>query len=251
MKSLNIDLNWLPSKTARTVTAFATDIDQALGDRLECLALTGSVVSGDYVEGVSDINSAVVLSSIDTAALEALAELGKRHGRSNVNAPLVLSAASIVTSLDVFPIEFLEIRLAHRIVLGSYDFGALSFEKSHLRLELERELKARLINLRQGFVRAAGDAKILSALLLSAYKGFFPLLRSCIYLNGGEPPLKRSEALKAASEVSNLDFSCFAELENLAAMRRPKLKANEAAALFAKLYETTNALAIQVDHNLA
>ena len=251
MKSLNIDLNWLPSKTARTVTAFATDIDQALGDRLECLALTGSVVSGDYVEGVSDINSAVVLSSIDTAALEALAELGKRHGRSKVNAPLVLSAVAIVTSLDVFPIEFLEIRLAHRIVLGSYDFGALSFEKSHLRLELERELKARLINLRQGFVRAAGDAKLLSALLLSAYKGFFPLLRACIYLNGGEPPLKRSETLKAAGAASSLDFSCFAELENLAAMRRPKLKAASAAALFAKLYETTDALATQVDRNLA
>ena len=69
--------------------------------------------------------------------------------------------------------------------------------------------------------------------------------------SGVAPRPRESETLKAASEVSNLDFSCFAELENLAAMRSPKLKANEAAALFAKLYETTNALAIQVDHNLA
>lgn len=246
------NLDWLAAKPAAAVAAFAADLEAAFGSRLVCLALTGSVVSGDFVAGVSDINSVAVLDELDFAALDSLAALGKRHGKHAIHAPLVLSAASIVPSLDVFPIEFLEIKLGHRTVLGTAPFGELSIASGHLRLQLERELKARLINLRQGYLSAAGDAKLLSSLIVQAYKGFFPLFRAFLYLNGqSAPPLRRAETLSAACQVSGLAVACFDELEELTHERRPKLPAQRANQLFKNLYETTHALAIQVDRHLA
>jgi len=251
MTNPNCKLEWLPDKPAKAVAAFAADLEAELGAKLVCLALTGSVVSGDFVEGVSDINSVVVVEDLDRATLESLAQLGRRHGKRGIHAPLTLNRAALASSLDVFPIEFLELRLSHRVVSGSYDFAALLLEPAHLRLQLERELKARLINLRQGYLSAAGDAKLLGVLLVSAYKGFFPLLRAYLYLNGQTPPLRRCETLAAARQASGLAFACFEQLEGLSRARRPRLKAAQAKSLFESLYETTHALAIQVDRHLA
>ncbi|OPZ59186.1 MAG: hypothetical protein BWY87_01129 [Deltaproteobacteria bacterium ADurb.Bin510] len=251
MNISNCKLDWLAPKPARAVAAFSAALEAALGDRLVCLALTGSVVSGDFVEGVSDINSVVIVKDLDRATLERLAQLGRRHGKRGIHAPLVLTADAIASSLDVFPIEFLELRLAHRVILGAYDFAAPAIDAANLRLQLERELKARLINLRQGYLSASGDSQRLAALLLSAYKGFFPLLRAYLHLKGQTPPLRRCETLAAARQASGLAFACFEQLEGLSRARRPRLKEAQATALFESLYETTHALADQVDRHLA
>lgn len=52
-----------------------------------CFAATGSCVTGDYVQGRSDINSVLVLTDMDPSVLDKLASMGRRYGKKRLRAP--------------------------------------------------------------------------------------------------------------------------------------------------------------------
>ena len=59
-------------------------------------------------------------------------------------------------SSDVFPIEFLDIRTTHVILHGTDPLADLEIRRDHLRLQCERELREKLMRLREGYVEAHG-----------------------------------------------------------------------------------------------
>jgi hypothetical protein len=120
-----------------------------------------------------------------------------------------MTSEYIQNSLDVFPIEFLNIRLLHETMFGEDLFQNLVIDKSDLRLQCERELKARLIGLRQGYLSSSGDAKILTDLFINTISGYIPLFRGIILILGKEPPLKNEAVLTVLSETSGVDTQVF------------------------------------------
>jgi hypothetical protein len=92
----------------------------------------------------------------------------------------------IKTSLDVFPIEFLNFRAIHHTVYGSDYFKNLSIERSHLRLQCEREIKSKLLWLHQSYIESLGSQELLLQRLTASITGFIPLFRAILYLAGHE-----------------------------------------------------------------
>lgn len=164
----DLKLEGLPREAAAAIEAFAGGLVERLGENLICLAITGSVLTPDYIAKRSDINSVIVVRDLGMELLEALAALGKSHGKKGIRAPLIMTPEYIERSRDVFPLEFLEIRLLHLTVCGEECFDKIPLEPEHLRHQCERDLKARLIHLRQGYIAAAGDTREITALLLEA-----------------------------------------------------------------------------------
>ena len=62
-----------------------------------------------------------------------------------------------------------------------------SSRRQNVRLQCERELKAMLVRLRQGYIAAAGDQRMVRDILISTAKGLTPLLRAMLWIDGCRP----------------------------------------------------------------
>jgi hypothetical protein len=126
-----------------------------------------------------------------------------------VAAPLIMTPTYIHKSLDVFPIEFLNMKLLHQTIFGEDIFQDLNIENSNLRHQCERELKVKLIGLRQGYISAAGDKNILARGFIASIAEYMPLFKGIIFLLGKEVPRNNSEILSVLEEVSGVPTNVF------------------------------------------
>jgi len=184
-------------------------------DLIHSVHIVGSALTQDFDPKASDINSVVVLGKMDLKFLEILAPLGKKYGRKRIAAPLIMTPEYIDKSLDVFPIEFFNITQLHLTVFGEDVFQALDIRKSDLRRQCEQELKVKLIGLRQRYIAAAGDQKILAREFSESFSGYMPLFKSIILLLGKEPPRNNADILSVLEEVSGVRTEVFKFVLNL------------------------------------
>ena len=178
-------------------------------DLIHSIHIVGSALTQDFDPKISDINSVVVLHKMDLKFLEFLAPLGKKHGKKRIAAPLIMTPEYIENSLDVFPLEFFNIKMLHHTVWGEDIFQFLEIYQSDLRRQCEQELKVKLIGLRQGYISAAGDQKVLARGFAESFAGYMPLFKSIILLLGKEPPNNNDGILSVLEEVSGVRTDVF------------------------------------------
>ena len=188
---------------------FQDEILKSREDNIHSITITGSALTDDFDPEKSDVNSVLVLNKMDLEFFEVLASLGKTYGKKGISAPLIMTPPYIMHSLDVFPIEFLNIKLLHETLFGEDLFQHLVIDRKDLRLQCERELKVRLIGLRQGYISSMGDARILSDLFTNTISGYIPLFRGVILILGKEPPLRNEDVLQVLEDVSGIDAQVF------------------------------------------
>ena len=181
-------------------------------DKLHSVYIIGSALTQDYDPKKSDINSTIVLHEMDLKFLELLAPLGKKYGKKGIAAPLFMTPAYIDKSRDVFPIEFLNIKLLHHTVFGQDIFKDLDIDRLDLRHQCERELKVKLIGLRQGYISAAGDQKILARGFAGSIAGYMPLFKAIIVLLGRETPQNNPEILSALTDITGIRTDAFKQV---------------------------------------
>jgi hypothetical protein len=121
---------------------FQDEILKSHKDNIHSITITGSALTDDFDLEKSDVNSVLVLHKMDLGFLELLASLGKTYGKKGISAPLIMTPEYIMHSLDVFPIEFLNIKLLHDTLFGEDLFQHLAIDRKDLRLQCERELKS-------------------------------------------------------------------------------------------------------------
>jgi len=173
--------------------------------------------------------------------LEFLAASGKKYGRQRVAAPLVMTPEYIRSSLDVFPVEFLNFKLIHETAFGEDILSGLEIKKMDLRHQCERELKVKLIALRQGYISSMGDRKVLAEGLAGSITGYMPLFRGIILLLGKQPPVLQGDVIKALADASNISSDAFAKVLGLK-REGTKLSLPELNALFGDYYAATEKL---------
>jgi hypothetical protein len=176
---------------------------------IHSIHIVGSALTRDFDPKNSDINSVIVLAKMDLEFLEFLAPLGKKYGRKRIAAPLIMTPAYIDNSLDVFPIEFFNIQHLHFTVFGEDVFQALDIKKPDLRRQCEQELKVKLIGLRQGYISAAGDQKLLARSFAESFSGYMPLFKAIIVLLGQEPPPNNADILAMLETLSGIRTDVF------------------------------------------
>jgi len=225
---------------------FTEKLLASLGDNLQSITVVGSSLTGDFKPGQSDINTVLVLGKQTLNSLNAIASLAKPMSRKKISAPLLMTPSYIERSRDVFAVEFLDFQLNHQTILGSDPFASLSFDKKDVRLQCERELKATLIRLRQGYIAAAANRKLVRDILISTAKGLVPLLRAMLWLKDIDRPVRAEPTFrKAASEFSlNMD-----SLVTAGKWRHEKvhLSETEMENAFESVYTTIDQLALTVD----
>jgi hypothetical protein len=207
MEKLNFE--GLPPSAVNRIHPFFQDILGCCPEKVDSLYVTGSAVTSDFNEKTSDVNSLIILDQLHFDFFKFLAPLGKKFKSKGVSAPLVMTPSYIQESLDVFPMEFLELRTIHKTAYGTDLIKDLEIDKPLLRLQCEREIKSRLIGLWNGYVSCMGEADSISGLLSRSIKGCFPLFRSIIFLTGGTPPLKKKDVIDDLNSGANIDKDVF------------------------------------------
>src|SRR4030042_1319271 len=178
--SLKVDA--LNMQIRESVTDVANRLVTAIGDNLQSITVVGSSLTEDFRPDFSDINTVVVLDRQTLASLNAVALMAKPMSRKKISPPLLMTQSYIERSRDVFGVEFLDFQLSHETIIGDDPFASLAFDKKDVRLQCERELKAMLIRLRQGYIAAAANKKLVRDILISTARGLAPLLRAMLGL---------------------------------------------------------------------
>jgi len=236
----------LRSEVAGPVKIFAKRLKADITGELQSLTLVGSSLTDDFNAGKSDINTVLVVNKQSPNVLRKLAAMGKLMGAKRISTPILMTPEYIEQSLDVFGIEFLDFQLIHHTVLGPDPFESLSFDKNNVRLQCERELKATLIRMRQGYISSVNRKKLILEILVSVTRSLSPYLRAMLWLKGE----KRPKNLEAVSAKSSQVFSI--ETDALTKSRRwwyskEKSSTEDITNTFWKMYETVDLLAKIVD----
>jgi hypothetical protein len=207
-----IHLQEIIPSVAEKMHPFIEEILHGHSPNIHSYHIVGSAVIPDYNEKLSDINSVVVLHSMDLKFITFLAPFGKKYGKKRIAAPLVMTQEYIRNSQDAFPIEFLDFKLIHKTVYGVDIFKDIEIARPHLRLQCEREIKTKLIGLRQGYISSLGEKEPLSTVLVRTIAGSLALFRAIISLVGKEPPVSRSETIKTYETTTGIDADIFRKL---------------------------------------
>ena len=120
------------------------DFKSVFGEGLVSIILYGSAASGDYIPGASDVNFAVVVSDDGIDTLDRAFGVVSKWKKRKVATPLFLTESYIHTSVDVFPIEYLNLKNNHQVVYGKDVFADLTFHREFVRLQCEREIKGKI-----------------------------------------------------------------------------------------------------------
>ncbi len=218
----------------------------ALRGRLQSVTVVGSSLTEDWQPGSSDINTVIVLEPLDIATLNAIAALAKPMSKHRLSPPLLMTPAYIDRSRDVFGIEFLDFQLRHETIVGADPFASLQIEKADVRLQCERELKATLVRLRQGYIAAAGNKKLVRDILISTAKGLAPLAQALLWLKDMERPKTMAAALQKAAGEFQVDLNAVVAAERWR-YEKPRPTDADIQNAFAAVVESVEFLTTMVD----
>jgi hypothetical protein len=143
--------------------------------------------------------------------------------RQRIPAPLVMLSGTIARSLDVFPIELLELRDRHQVLYGNTAaIDRIEVALPHLRHEVEEQLRGKRMHLVAAYLEAGESSRALRRLLLDSPPGFWMLLRGLVYLRGGEAAPRPSDPQDLIAAIERA-FGCeLPALHRLDAVRRER-----------------------------
>jgi len=233
-----------PDRPEEIFEDFVEDYRRVFGRDLVNIVLYAA--GEDYQPGRSDINFLIVLTEEGIEHLDRAFEIVDKWLKRRVAVPVFVTEAYIRSSIDVFPIEYLDMKRRHMHVYGQDILGAISFESEHVRLQCEREIKGKLLLLREGFLETRGNGRELKALIRESLPAFVAVFEALLFLEGREIPNAKRDVLRVGCEAFNLDVPVFQEL--LAVREgRSKPGAHELVDLFKSYLKTVRRLALLVD----
>jgi len=199
----NIDC--LPEALRKPMRAYLQELVTLHNGNIISINVYGSAVGSDYVKGKSDINTLVVFKDLEFTDLKKSLKLISGGISKKITAPLFLTRRHIETSLDVFPVEFLDLKDAHVLLYGEDILSQLDITDSNLRFVCEQQIKGKLIRLRQAYLEVGLKKKGIEALLKESFRSLMPIFRNCLRLKGVTPPLEKEKILIEVSKNFGMD----------------------------------------------
>jgi len=182
------------------LTDLVTRLKNDAGSNLLSVVLYGSAATGEFHEGHSDLNVLCIVQNLGRDDLGKLHAASAWWAKKGHPAPLYFTLDELQHSTDVFTIEWLDIKAAHRILYGEDVMASLQIPMDLHRLQVERELRNNTLRLRQHYLRHPADNKKTLELMTSSISTFAALFRHALIALGEEaPPTKRATVDRVAS----------------------------------------------------
>jgi predicted nucleotidyltransferase len=226
----------------------------AAGPNLNSVVLYGSAASGEYHPKHSDLNVLAVLERLSAGELDLLNPVGTWWAGKGNPAPLLFAREELHRSADIFAIEFIDICAHRRILQGEDLFEGFLVPMWLHREQVERELRTKLLGLRQSYLLASprGDARV--KLMTASVSTFATLFRHALLALGegdpAKPALGKREAISNLATLFGFDAGAFDEILDVREGKR-SAKDLDVAATFSRYLSAIERAMDQVDKRFA
>jgi len=187
------------------INGFVQRVREAGGNNVESVILFGSAVAGDFHPGLSNVNLLCVLQDASFPALQALSPAAKWWDKQKQPPPLCMTRHELQRSADVFTIELLDMQQHHRVLFGENVLQDLKIPMDLHRVQVEYELREKLLLLREHVMVAADNESRLWEILLRSAPSFSTLFRHALVVLGDGTRISRREAVQALAQRVGVD----------------------------------------------
>jgi predicted nucleotidyltransferase len=191
------------------------DLRGAHGDNLAAIVLYGSAATRDHTTPRSDHNLLIALERITPDDLRVAHDALSEWHKLGQPTPVYFTVEELQDAADVFPIEFLQMEKARKVLFGRDPFEFVQISQANLRHQTEYELRTGLIRLRRLYIPASASAKRLSNLMSDSLASFAALFRAVLILKDQQPPVSKRETIQATVRLLNLDATPFERILKL------------------------------------
>lgn len=194
------------------IDEFVKRFRQAGGPNIESIILFGSAVSGDFHPGLSNLNLFCVLRDTSFTALQALTPAAKWWDGQKQPPPLCMTRSELERTTDVFTIELLDMQQHHRVLFGEDVVKDLTIPMDLHRVQVEYELREKLVLLRQHILLSSEHESRLWDLLQRSAPSLTTLFRHALIALGDSAQHTRRDALQILAQRLSFDASAFAQV---------------------------------------
>jgi len=212
----------LPPKLEREINFFILGLRKTYKEDLLSVALYGSAASMEFIPAYSNLNVLVVLRSTNPSELKKATSLVNKF--KNLT-PLFLTNVYILSSLDIFPIEFLDMQENYIHLHGKDFLKDILVDLKNLRFQCEHELKAKLLSLKQLYLGLSDRPVALKEPLIRSFTSILHILRNVLRLKGRQPPYKKEDLLKEIAAHFKIEIIYW---EKILATKLKKIRINKA-----------------------
>jgi Nucleotidyltransferase domain len=212
------------------------------GENVQSIILYGSAVAGDFHSEFSDLNVFCVLRKTSFQALAELQSATRWWQGERQPPPLFMTHDELQRSTDVFTIEFMDMVQHHRVLFGEDVLEKLEVPTRFHRLQIEYELREKLLLLRQEVSLLAKSERRLWDLLLHSVPSFLTLFRHVLIELGQAAPNEKRECVNALSKRIGFDPSALQMLLEIreGKAKRDRFRVNDVAAGYLSAIEQVN-----------
>jgi len=189
-------------------------------------------------------NLMIVVKTINFDLLEKIQDQKKIWSKILPNPPIIIEKAEILSSLDIFPAEYMQIKANYQLLAGDDVFENLSITQENLRLQIEYNIKSKLMILREEIIIGSKDPK---TLLIQSLPLFLDSFQNILRLNN--KPFKNSEPNSIIAELGKIykiDTSLFLKLHKIIEGSE-KVNNQEMKQLFNKYLSQLHNIALEID----
>lgn len=174
------------------------------GNNLTSVILYGSAAAGSFREGVSDLNVLCIVRDSTFSALQTLAPAMRWWSKQQQQQPLVITRDELERSTDVFTIELLDIQRHHRVLFGDDVMQGLKIPMHFHRMQVEYELREKLVLFRQNALLIESEQQM-RQLLLRSLSSFLTLFRHALIAVGESVPADNQQTVDRLSSRVGFD----------------------------------------------
>lgn len=202
----------LPEGLKKNMDEFVGSLKSIYRDDLVSVILYGSAASGELTGSRSNVNLLVVLRETDLLSLERSRSLVNKRSSRGIE-PLFLTREYVLSSSDVFPIEFLDMKENHACLYGEDVLKEIKIDLKNLRFQCEQELKSKLLLVKQQYLGVnPKDKRALANLLFRSFTSLAHILRNLLRLKGKTPSYAKEDLFREVAAELKVETATFSKI---------------------------------------
>ena len=201
----------LDPKKERLLAEFSDAMRGLYGEDLVSLNLVGEAAMCEPDADRGQIKLVAVMREIGFQQLKKYREIGASWLKKGIHPPLMLTRETLDGSTDVFPIEYYEMKEAHRVLYGEDILSGLEISHENLRRQCEEQVKGKFIHLRQAYMDCGGEREPVARLISASIPHFAGVMRNIMRLTGMHVMAGKTDAVREFCAKFGLSAGPFEE----------------------------------------
>jgi len=190
----------------------ARELERIYGPELKSVVLYGSAVGQDFSRKFSDYNVFLVLANATPALIARSNPVVRKWMKQGNPAPHFFDPQHIERSLDVFPMEFLDMQDRHETLIGKDPLSDVKVDLKNLRHQCESELKGKLIHLRAFYAANCDNPKRMAKMMVDSFPTFLAAMRGALRLLGERPPIDARAVVEIVGNRVDINPTVFYDI---------------------------------------